>query len=172
MRTHTGEKPCSCKECGKTLSGSGAVAKHMRTHTGEKLCSCKECGRTFSHRTNLPSHMRTHTREKPYSCKEYMERHYLDVADLQVTWQLTHERPYSHKDCGKKFSQGSPCACRGTRKKQYRCQECGKDFSVLLSSGRHLQTYLRRGTSRQPVKRVCRDKHSSGNHMLKTTCMI
>ena len=85
---------------------------------------------------------------------------------------LLGERPYSHKDCGKAFSQGSPCTHENSLQEEAIQVQGMWERPVLLSLGRHLQNCLRRGTSRQPVKRVCRDKHSSGNHMLKTTCMI
>ena len=167
----TGAKPYSCKECGKTSSES----KWLSCKAHENSHSCKQCGKTFTRSDTYPckSHENSH-REKPYSCKE-CGKTISDVTDLQVTWQLTQERgrPYSHRDCGKTFSQGSPLYMYmsrymriHTRKNQYRCKACGKGFPVLLSLGRHLQTCLRRGTSRQPVKRVCREKHSSRNHML------
>uniref|UniRef100_A0A8C2WU86 C2H2-type domain-containing protein n=1 Tax=Cyclopterus lumpus TaxID=8103 RepID=A0A8C2WU86_CYCLU len=134
IKSHTHDRPFSCKLCDKRFGCKGNLHAHMRSHTGEKPFTCTVCDKGFSAKVNLKTHMRSHTGEKPFSCsmcnKSFSQKKTL-VIHLR---SHTGEKPFSCSFCGKRFSEKGTLKRHirvHTGEKPYSCSTCGRNFSLL-----------------------------------------
>lgn len=146
QRTSVGEKPHTCKECGKAFNQNSHLIQHMRVHSGEKPFECKECGKTFGTNSSLRRHLRIHAGEKPFACNE-CGKAFIQSSHLIHHHRIhTGERPYKCEECGKAFSLRSSFQ-RHERthsgEKLFACKQCGKAFTLSTSLNKHVRVHNR-----------------------------
>ena len=126
-RTHSGEKPNSCRYCDYRVVRTCDV-KPIHSHSGEKPYSCRYCDYQAAQMSDVTAHERIHSGEKPYSCR-YCD--YRAAANCSV---MVHARTHSV------FSAARRLTARLSGISQERCASVKSAVAVheRLDSGEQL----------------------------------
>lgn len=141
-------KLVQCEMCKLLLRDKFALKRHMKIHSGEKSCTCDQCGKQYHSLANLKRHkISVHLNVKNHRC-EYCGKTFSCSSYLVVHKRIhTGEKPYVCELCGKSFSQASTLTLHKTyvhsevKPFRFECAYCQRTFFNKSKLTEHLKIH-------------------------------
>ncbi|XP_075211923.1 uncharacterized protein LOC142319014 [Lycorma delicatula] len=184
VATHSVEKTCECKICGRKFYRNCSLALHLKSHSEEEYCACKECGKSFTRLINLERHMKMHSDVEQLQCDQ-CDKTFSDRTNLlrhTVCHVSTAVRTHQCDTCGKSYkSQDHLEIHYQSAHSSISCSVCGKSFSSFAELTKHdathtfEQRYLCKYCGKSYSQKAVLRKHliiHTGERLKCNTCSI
>lgn len=142
VATHSVEKTCECKICGRKFYRNCSLALHMKSHSEEEYCQCKECGKSFNRLSNLERHMKVaHVDAELFPCPT-CDKVFRDKTNLS-RHIATHTNPtkFQCDICNKSFKSQEHLTIHfqtvHINSETLTCSICGDVFSNVADLMQH-----------------------------------